>query len=283
MLPRLPLPLLCQVDPKPVLSWLGGNSAFGQVFNPSWVEASPDGRVQAGLIVRTQNCTVGGPGVAGGCGMQGSPAGRKWSGSHSCCSCNMRNASDSLQKRSILTFSALDPEGAGDGASVKAPSFVPLGAGSVVFEPVDQPPLNDDFRGTEDPRIALDKATGTYYMFYTCFHKGTYRDPEGAKMTGGSLCLASTKDPTTTEGWTRHGTAFPGNHKSGALLIRDAPPHYLISGAGQIFISSSDDLTKWTLGEPFINQTSWGNPKVEAGPPPMRLSDGNYVFFHNSE
>ena len=25
-----------------------------------------------------------------------------------------------------------------------------------------------------------------------------------------------------------------------------------------------------------------GNPNVEAGPPPMKLSDGNYVFFHNS-
>ena len=42
-----------------MLSWMGGNSAFGQVFNPSWIEASPDGTVKAGLIVRTQNCTVG--------------------------------------------------------------------------------------------------------------------------------------------------------------------------------------------------------------------------------
>ena len=35
-------------------------------------------------------------------------------------------------------------------------------------------------------------------------------------------------------------------------------------------------------GTEFINRTLWGNPNVEAGPPPMRLSDGNYVFFHNS-
>ena len=54
------------------------------------------------------------------------------------------------------------------------------------------------------------------------------------------------------------------------------------AGAGEIFISNSSDLLRWELGEPFITQTSWGNPNVEAGPPPMRLADGNYVFFHNS-
>jgi hypothetical protein len=65
---------------------------------------------------------------------------------------------------------------------------------------------------------------------------------------------------------------FPGNHKSGALLIRDSPPHYLISGAGKIFIAQSNSLLNWTLGKPFIHETLWGNPNVEAGPPPMRLS-----------
>jgi predicted GH43/DUF377 family glycosyl hydrolase len=176
---------------------------------------------------------------------------------------------ENLQKRSILTFSAA----VGDGSD-GAPTFAPLTADSIVFEPVDDPHTqNDDFRGTEDPRVALDPKTGIYYMFYTCFNK------DGA---GGDLCLATSKNPTVSTGWTRHGTAFPGDHKSGALLIRDTPPHYLISGAGQIHISQSDDLLKWTLGPLFINQTAWGNPNVEAGPPPLKLQDGNYVFFHNS-
>ena len=115
-------------------------------------------------------------------------------------------------------------------------------------------------------------------MFYTCWAKG------GA----GTLCLATTKDPTASSadgsapGWTRHGPAFPGAHKSGALLIRDRSPHYLISGAGSIHIAQSDNLLNWTLGPLFIDETLWGNPHVEAGPPPMRLTDGNYVFFHNS-
>ena len=75
---------------------------------------------------------------------------------------------------------------------------------------------------------------------------------------------------------------FPGNHKSGAILIRESGPHYLISGAGQIHISNTTDLTKWELGPLFISKTAFGNPHVEAGPPPMKLADGNYVFFYNS-
>lgn len=233
-----------------------------QVFNPSWIEASPfDSSIKPGLLVRTQNCSVGYG--ATGCGLY-DPHNK----THGCCACNMKSDTDDLQKRSILTFSPLKGS---DDEKVTAPSFEHLTAESIVFEPVNQPPVNPDLRGTEDPRVALDKSTGIYYMFYTCY-----------SATAASLCLASTKNPTVSTGWTRHGPAFPGDHKSGALLIRDSPPHYLISGAGEIHMSQSDDLLKWTLGPVFINSTAWGNPNVEAGPPPLKLSDGNYVFFHNS-
>ena len=82
--------------------------------------------------------------------------------------------------------------------------------------------------------------------------------------------------------WTRHGTVFEGPHKSAALLIRDAPPHYLFYGAGEIRVSRSSDMLRWQPGEPFLRGTAWGNPNVEAGPPPLRLADGNYVLFFNS-
>jgi hypothetical protein len=255
-----------------------------QVFNPSWIEASPDGTVKAGLIIRTQNCTVGYNN--GGCGLEDPTT-----HTHSCCGCNMHTPTDSLQKRSVLTFSPLVGS---DGAGTAKPKFQPVTADSVVFAPVDEPPLNDDYRGTgaclrigcpppprththththtqtnthtqthtnthtqthtnthththllarpatsagtharlrvvgvrphqphsclpvryflpfsyehlasEDPRVALDKKTGTYYMFYTCYHK----------VAEYSLCLASTKNPTVKTGWTRHGTVFPGGHK----------------------------------------------------------------------
>lgn len=153
-----------QVDPTPVLSWMGGNSAFGQVFNPSWIDRSPDGKVKPGLIVRTQNCTVGhDPPLSCGLGGKGDPEHGKGSPVHSCCACNMRSVNDSLQKRSILTFSQLEGS---DGSQTKSPKFTPLTSKSIVFEPVDDPPLNDDFKGTEDPRVAMDPKTGIYYMFY---------------------------------------------------------------------------------------------------------------------
>ena len=117
----------------------------------------------------------------------------------------------------------------------------------MVFGPHDA----TDAKGTEDPRVAYDSNTGVYYMMYTCWGDQA------------QLCLASTRDPTRPDGWTRHGLAFPGEHKSGALLIREQPPHYLISGAGSIYISKSDNLLNWTLGDLFINGTLW-----YANPPP---------------
>ena len=174
----------------------------------------------------------------------------------------------------VLTFSELLSS---DNSSAAEPKFAPVTGASLVFGPHD----DFDLRGTEDPRVAYDPATALYYMFYTCW----------AKNGTGSLCLATAKNPTKSQadggGWVRHGAPFSGNHKSGALLIRDAlsapgTPNYLISGAGKIHISNSTDLLKWDLGPLFITKTLWGNPNVEAGPPPMRLADGNFVFFHNS-
>ena len=48
------------------LSYVGGTSAFQQVFNPAWVQASAGTNGKAGLLIRTQNCsaTVGGSCVA---------------------------------------------------------------------------------------------------------------------------------------------------------------------------------------------------------------------------
>jgi predicted GH43/DUF377 family glycosyl hydrolase len=169
-----------------------------------------------------------------------------------------------------LTFSRLVSDTDNHTAT---PTFERVTSASFVFGPHD----DTDIRGTEDPRIAWDEESQLYYMFYTCW----------AKNKLGTLCLATTADPTSSGGWTRHGAAFGGNHKSGALLIRDeqskpSTPHYLISGAGEIHISHSKNLLNWTLGPLFINETLWGNPHVEAGPPPMRLADGNFVFFLNS-
>eukprot|EP00658_Telonema_sp_P-2_P049168 TRINITY_DN37393_c0_g1_i1.p1 TRINITY_DN37393_c0_g1~~TRINITY_DN37393_c0_g1_i1.p1 ORF type:complete len:213 (+),score=46.16 TRINITY_DN37393_c0_g1_i1:117-755(+) len=176
---------------RQILSFLANTSTFGQVFNPSYIPPSP-GRVLEGLLVRSQNCTVGA--LPRGCGLHGS-----------CCGCNMRNASDDIQKRSVLTFSRfLTP-----GTTRAPPTLSAVSRASVVFEPVDDPPLNDDYRGTEDPRVA--EWRGVYYMMYTCYHK---HDP------GYDLCLATATDPIKGP-WARHGAVIK-NHKSCLLYTSDA-------------------------------------------------------------
>ena len=243
---------LVSFDGQPVLSFLNGTSEFQQVFNPSWVVGSAGTGGKAGLIVRTQNCSSVGDECAR-CGGTGDAA-------------------------SILTFSELLSD---DGTTTLAPRFAPLNASSVVFGPHD---LTDD-QGTEDPRIAFDSSTGLYYMLYTCYNSGQ------TSQDAVTLCMATTTDPTKADGWTLLGPlGFGDDTKSGALLIRDEPewlrgavgPHFLYWGVGTIHVTSSYNLTSWTPGQEFITNTAWGNPNVEAGPPPLRLSTGDFVFFINS-
>lgn len=49
--------ILIQRDTQPLLSYLETNNSFyKQVFNPTWVEASPGTNNKEGLLIRTQNC-----------------------------------------------------------------------------------------------------------------------------------------------------------------------------------------------------------------------------------
>jgi predicted GH43/DUF377 family glycosyl hydrolase len=154
---------------------------------------------------------------------------------------------------------------------------------SVVFEP-SEPWEN---YGTEDPRIAYRQKTGEYYLFYTA----AYIDPKG-KITA-RLALATSSTPTVKSSWKRYGALFPtvAWTKSGALLIRDGfpGPHYLIYGDSTLIpgiqIATSTNLLNYTtLPGIFIHtrEDKFDSALVESGPPPMLLSDGNYLFIYNS-
>jgi hypothetical protein len=92
----------------------------------------------------------------------------------------MHTPTDSLQKRSVLTFSPLVGS---DGAGTAKPKFQPVTADSVVFAPVDEPPLNDDYRGTgaclrigcpPPPRTHTHTHTHTNKHTHTNTHKHTH-------------------------------------------------------------------------------------------------------------
>lgn len=232
----------------PVLSYLDKTSPWPQTFNPSWVEPSAGTGNVGGLLVRAQNCSDFTPGQ--------------------CISCNVDSAHPlgPYFPGSVMAFAKDN----GDGTFAQP---------YLVFAPDANAPVDETY-GTEDPRLAYDAATGLYHLFYTCYGK-----------PGPFLCHATTRNPTAPYpgNWTRLGKVWPqapSGTKSGALLIRPSPPHYLYWGAGTIGLATSMDLVNFTNVIPsFIARRpgAFDNNLVEAGPPPMVLADGNMVFFHNSD
>lgn len=165
-------------------------------------------------------------------------------------------------KASILTFSEELPDG----------TFAKVDTSSVVFSPS----TNADSWGTEDPRMKYNPKDGLYYQFYTAYN--------GSAIF---LSLATSTNPTSPDSWTKLGAVFPSQpgSKSAALLLREEGPHYLLWGDQTIRITSSNDPTSWSdIGTPLIETRAdhFDSRLVESGPPPLPLSNGDYVFFYNS-
>jgi predicted GH43/DUF377 family glycosyl hydrolase len=172
----------------------------------------------------------------------------------------------SSDKASVLTFASMLADG----------TFSPVSAASVVFGPSDA----SDSWGTEDPRIAYNAADGLYYMFYTAYN--------GSAIF---LSLATSPNPTAAGGgWKRLGAVFPSQpgSKSAALLLAAAgsgSPHHLYWGDSSIRVATSPDPSRWpNPGEVLLapRPDAFDSLLVEAGPPPLRLSTGDVLFFYNS-
>ena len=228
----------------PVVGYLSppGNTAWPQSFNPAFVAPSPGTGNKRGLLVRSQNCTGWAPGQCIACNVDGAHPIAPWF------------------PGSVLTFAQQLEDGT-------------FAQPYLVFAP--EPGNKFEQFGTEDPRLTYDPATGLYHLFYTCYG------------VGGRLCHATTHDPTAPYpgAWTRLGAVFGAGTKSGALLIRPAPPHYLYWGDSHIHLAVSQDLVNFTTTQDTFIATRPGmfdDGLVEAGPSPQLLSDGNYIFFHNS-
>jgi predicted GH43/DUF377 family glycosyl hydrolase len=249
--------LTTKTDPEPLLAYRSGNTSWQQVFNPTWVEPSAATGGRGGLLVRSQNCSL----TAGTCG----------------------HCSGTGQKASWLTWAVLDESG----ALPRVTNFV--SEAEAVFGPFDceNPGAQClDDKGTEDPRLTFDPETNLYVLLYNAW---------GAE--GAFLAVASTKDPTTREGWTRHGTLFPVHAKldgwpgkSGSIVWMPTGSHYVIWGCAKelrITPSVGRSLFTWDANKtkplfgvrkpPFFD-TGF----VESAMPPLVLSDGNLLFFHNS-
>lgn len=248
------------VSSDPVLSYVRGNSQYNQIFNPSYVVASPATGGVEGLVARTQNCSAK---VGGGCVY----------------------CSGQGPEASILTFSAMRGG---------VPS--PVNSSSVIFRP--DPGNTLEVYGTEDPRILYDPEAKLYYMFYTCYGTASSSSSPDARAESQPrshttvpasvlLCLAVAENPLEPSSWTRMGPVFPNiqGSKSAALLLRNPGPHYLFWGAGSIHVAKSYNPLVWPdPGSLFIDtrESMFDSAGVESGPPPLLLSTGDYLFIYNS-
>lgn len=160
--------------------------------------------------------------------------------------------------------------------------------------PADPGATRAEACGLQDPRIVYNRADQTYYMTFCVYSDplpiNPKTNPRGIGCGGAGVGLATSKTPSIKESWVRHGYNchnFTTNQdncgKSAAILIRESGTHYMFWGIPTIAVSISHDLIHWTL----LN-SSWVVPDekaqemwVEAGSPPVQLSDGNYIMSYN--
>eukprot|EP01083_Nonionella_stella_P015627 43749_1 len=253
------------INTNPIVSYIDGSSEFEAIFNPSFIVSSPLQNTP-GLMMRTQNCSV--------------------SYNYSRCGCSTdQSPSNQWQAASKLTFmhcNNIATTGLCDANKTNTVSNH-----SIVFEPSS----NIDILGTEDPRILYNKIDNYYYMFYTSFGYGNQANPKQRTIY---LSLARSNDPFVNGSWFKYGPIWDFHSKSGALLIEfdqtmnDYGMNYLYWGDNHITLTVSDNVTDWSnnrnTSKVFIQvrENGFDNGLVESGPPPLQLSDGNYIFFYNS-
>lgn len=174
----------------------------------------------------------------------------------------------------------------GSSADVNSIQVAPILNSSVVFSP--QPGNNAEACGVQDPRVVHDKRDGTYYMTYAAYANPLPKDPKtnpfGIWCGDAWVGLASTKTPDDPSSWQRHGYNCGGAcGKSAAILIRETGPHFMFWGIPTISVAISDDLTNWKSYKPdwATPDPAWNEMWIEAGSPPERLDDGNYIMTYN--
>jgi len=161
--------------------------------------------------------------------------------------------------------------------------FEPISDANIVIEPEG----DESSYGTEDPRAVYRQKDGTYYILYSAVENTTGDIPVSR------LALATTKTPAVKSSYQLHGPVLPQVRwsKSGALLIRDgfSGPSYLIWGDSSyvagIQIATTTDLLNYTYHDGIfipVREDHFDSLLCEAGPMPLMLSNGNYLFIYNS-
>jgi predicted GH43/DUF377 family glycosyl hydrolase len=120
----------------------------------------------------------------------------------------------------------------------------------------------------------------------TRLYTGLNKDPKGTRRP--QLALATCQgDCFTKTNWQFYGPIFPDIFwtKSGSLLVHNDTHRYLFFGDTSILIARTKDLIHYNLTSAALihkRPDHFDSALVEAGPQPLKLSDKNYLFLHNS-
>ncbi|KAJ6241452.1 hypothetical protein M0813_23239 [Anaeramoeba flamelloides] len=230
---------------KPLFNSQDGEQEFTYNYNPTFLPVYSDGKLtNYGIIVRSQDT----------------------------------DGTEYGTNPSVMTFAQLESEF----LTPEELDFTTIKKDSVIFESQGE---KESF-GVEDPRVVYCEKNGMYYLLYSAVEK--YQN--GTVISRLALATATTS-PTKAGGWTRRGPLFPeiGWSKSGALLIRDEAPHYLFFGDSSnhkgLQYAVSSDLFSYQIQEGIwleLREGKFDSYLVEAGPLPMKLSDGNYLLIYNA-
>ena len=84
--------------------------------------------------------------------------------------------------------------------------------------------------------MVYNPSDSLYYMMYTAYN--------GSSIL---LSLATSKNPFDRNSWNKLGPVFPNyqNSKSGSILLRPQPPHYLFWGDSNIRVTTSNNISHW--------------------------------------
>ncbi len=161
-----------------------------------------------------------------------------------------------------------------------------------VFYPAEDAQKSREWPGgVEDPRL-VEAPDGTYVLTYTQWNRSTY-----------SVGIATSPDLTH---WTKHGPAFGGTGKYGALKYKSAGiltelvdghpvaarlhgKFWMYWGEGAVSLATSPDLVHWTpvetaSGEPITllspRAGKFDSGLPEVGPPPILTADGINLFYN---
>ena len=151
-------------------------------------------------------------------------------------------------------------------------------------------PKNTDKEVAEgdDPRAIYRPLTGEYFVFYQTLWNRTRKTQ-----------ISSTKTPRILSSWKRFKhTMFSKNDCGTTLWFPEDEDDSIPLGKKRAFaiatfgtlrggnlslVTSNDGMQSWEDHGEFIftRPDHWDNATLSSGPPPQKLSDGNWLFLYN--